>query len=99
MRIKLPVKPMYIPPELSVDSNGCISTALLQEIGPECFLYQRAAAAWEKLCTAARHDGFELKPINSRSCYRTVKEQEDVFLTRYEKVDTVIPPQKRCVQK
>jgi len=79
---------MYIPPELSVDSNGCISTALLQEIGPGCFLYKRAAAAWEKLCTAARHDGFELKPINSRSCYRTVKEQEDVFLTRYEKVDT-----------
>lgn len=83
MRIKLPVRPIYIPAELSLYANGNVDASLLQEVQPGCFLYREAAQAWLQLRQAAAENGFVLKPVNNRACYRTNTVQEDIFHARY----------------
>ena len=86
-----PVLPIVMPSDLAGQKNGELKPALLRDIkAPNGKLHSLAATAWNAMQLAAYFDGIELKHVGA---YRPLKEQINLFNTRYSTEKTPRKPQ------
>lgn len=86
-----PVLPIIMPSDLADQKNGELKPALLRGIkAPNGKLHSLAATAWNAMQLAAYFDGIELKHVGA---YRPLKEQINLFNTRYSTEKTPRKPQ------
>lgn len=86
-----PVLPIVMPSDLADQKNGELKPALLRGIkAPNGKLHSLAATAWNAMQLAAYFDGIELKHVGA---YRPLKEQINLFNTRYSTEKTPRKPQ------
>ena len=80
-----------MPSDLAGQKNGEIKPALLRDIkAPNGKLHRLAATAWNAMQLAAYFDGIELKHVGA---YRPIKEQINLFNTRYSAEKTPRKPE------
>lgn len=86
-----PVLPIIMPSDLAGQKNGELKPALLRGIkAPNGKLHSLAATAWNAMQLAAYFDGIELKHVGA---YRPIKEQINLFNTRYSATKTPRKPE------
>jgi hypothetical protein len=85
---RFPVKKPVLPSDMKGQINGIVDRSLLRNIKPTGQLHHIAAKCWEAMRTAAWADGVWLSLTQG---YRTYKEQEVLFRSRYTK--EVLPGQ------
>ena len=86
-----PVLPIVMPSDLAGQKNGELKPTLLRGIkSPNGKLHSLAATAWNAMQLAAYFDGIELKHVGA---YRPLKEQINLFNTRYSTEKTPRKPQ------
>lgn len=85
---KFPIKKPVLPSDMKGQINGIVDRSLLRNIKPTGQLHHIAAKCWEAMRTAAWADGVWLSLTQG---YRTYKEQEVLFRSRYTK--DVLPGQ------
>jgi LAS superfamily LD-carboxypeptidase LdcB len=80
-----------MPSDLAGQKNGELKPALLRSIkAPNGKLHSLAATAWNAMQLAAYFDGIQLKHVGA---YRPLKEQINLFNTRYSTEKTPRKPQ------
>jgi LAS superfamily LD-carboxypeptidase LdcB len=85
------VLPIIMPTDLAGQKNGEINPSLLRDIkAPGGKLHRLAATAWNAMQLAAYFDGIELKHVGA---YRPIKEQINLFNTRYSAEKTPRKPE------
>ena len=85
------VLPIIMPSDLVGQKNGELNPALLRDIkAPGGKLHRLAATAWNAMQLAAYFDGIELKHVGA---YRPIKEQINLFNTRYSATKTPRKPE------
>lgn len=85
------VLPIIMPTDLAGQKNGELNPALLRDIkAPAGKLHHLAATAWNAMQLAAYFDGIELKHVGA---YRPIKEQINLFNTRYSATKTPRKPE------
>jgi len=82
--VKLPVKPVVLPADLTNVKPGQLPDYLLKPIRPYGMLHPLAAQAWEAMRKAAHADGIRpFKPTSSGDTYRSYVLQLGGFMARY----------------
>ena len=85
------VLPIIMPTDLAGQKNGELNPALLRDIkAPAGKMHHLAATAWNAMQLAAYFDGIELKHVGA---YRPIKEQINLFNTRYSATKTPRKPE------
>jgi LAS superfamily LD-carboxypeptidase LdcB len=85
------VLPIIMPSDLAGQKNGELNPSLLRDIkAPGGKLHRLAATAWNAMQLAAYFDGIELKHVGA---YRPIKEQINLFNTRYSTEKTPRKPE------